>query len=106
MVEFTLAPALVIGLLINAVLPVLVGLVTTRVTNGGIKATALAGLSLVTGLLTELGMAISAGETYDIGTGLFTGLTGFVIAVGLHYGLYKPTGLTDKAQDSLVTTHH
>ena len=50
-VAFTLDPAAVVQLLIAFVLPVLVGLVTTRVTSPAAKAWMLAGLSLVTSLL-------------------------------------------------------
>lgn len=98
MFAFTLPPALVIGLLVSTVLPLLVGLVTKRVTNSGVKAVLLALLAAVTGGLSELGAAIAAGTTYDVGLGLITALTGFLVAVGLHYGLYKPTGISNALQ--------
>lgn len=100
---FNLPPALVIGLLVSTILPILVGLVTTRLTNGGIKAVVLAGLSAATGLLTELGNSITAGVAYDLGTGLVLALTAFLIAVAMHFGLWKPTTVADKAQGILVT---
>lgn len=105
-IEFNIDAAQLIGLLLTAVLPLLVGLVTTRVTDGRVKAVLLALLSLVTGLLSELAAAVNAGVTYDLGAGLTVGLTGFLIAVGLHFGLYKPTGLTDKVQALGVTPKH
>ena len=111
-ISFTLDPALVIGLLVSTVLPLLVGLVTTRVTHGGIKAVVLAALALLTALLTELGVAVTNGDTYDIGQGLLLAIPTFLIAVGMHYGLWKPTTASAKAQNVLVTakgadgTHH
>lgn len=102
-IAFTLDPALVIGLLVSTVLPLLVGLVTTRVTHGGIKAVVLAALALVTSLLTELGVAVANGTTYDIGQGLLLAIPTFLIAVGMHYGLWKPVGAANAAQGVLVT---
>lgn len=102
-IAFTLDPALVIGLLVSTVLPLLVGLVTTRVTHGGIKAVLLAALALITSLLTELGVAVSNGVTYDLGQGLLLAIPTFLIAVGMHYGLWKPTTASEKVQNVLVT---
>ncbi|WP_251048711.1 hypothetical protein [Microbacterium sp. ISL-103] len=99
MLEFTLDVALVIQLLVSTVLPLLVGLVTKTVTRPGVKAVLLALLSLVTSLLVELGASISAGTAYDIGQGLLLALPTFLIAVGLHYGLWKPVGASEKAQE-------
>lgn len=98
MIQFTLDPALIIQLLVSTVLPLLVGLVTKTVTHGGAKALFLAGLALATSLLTELGVAVGQGATYDLGQGLILALPTFLIAVGLHYGLWKPLGASAKAQ--------
>ncbi|WDH80215.1 hypothetical protein PTQ19_07225 [Microbacterium esteraromaticum] len=95
---FTLDPALVIQLLVSTVLPLLVGLVTKTVTSGGVKAVLLALFALASSLLTELGVAISNGTVYDVGQGLLLALPTFLIAVGLHYGLWKPTGTSARAQ--------
>ena len=43
--------------------------------------------------------SISAGTSYDIGQGLLLALPTFLIAVGLHYGLWKPVGAAEKAQE-------
>lgn len=102
-IEFNLPPALLIGLLVSTVLPILVGLVTTRVTSPGVKAVTLAGLAALLGLLTELLNSINTGTVYDLGTGLILALTSFLIAVAMHYGLWKPTTVSAKAQDVLVT---
>lgn len=99
MLEFNLDVALVIQLLVSTVLPLLVGLVTKTVTRPGVKAVLLAAFSLFTSLLVELGAAVTAGTSYDIGQGLLLALPTFLIAVGLHYGLWKPVGAAEKAQE-------
>lgn len=93
---------LIIGLLVSTVLPLLVGLVTKTVTDGGIKAAILAALAAATGLLSELGNALATGTPYDLGTGLLTALAAFLVAVGLHFGLWKPTGAAAAAQRAFV----
>jgi phosphotransferase system glucose/maltose/N-acetylglucosamine-specific IIC component len=103
-IVFNLEPALVIGLVVSTLLPLLVGLVTTRVTNGSIKAVLLAVLALVTSLLTELATSINNGTQYDLGQGLLLALPTFLIAVGMHYGLWKPVGAATGAQSVKATT--
>lgn len=101
-IEFNLPPALIIGLLVSTILPILVGLVTTRVTSSGVKAVILAALAAVTGVLTELLASINAGTTYDLGNGIVLALTSFLVGVAMHYGLWKPTTISAKAQNVLV----
>lgn len=98
-VAFSLDPSLVIQLVVSTVLPLLVGLVTKTVTRPGVKAVLLALFALATSLLVELGASITAGATYDIGQGLLLALPTFLIAVGLHYGLWKPVGAAEKLQE-------
>lgn len=102
-VAFTLDPALVIQLVVSTVLPLLVGLVTKVTTHAGIKAVLLAAFALATSLLTELGEAFARGDTYDAGRGLLLALPTFLIAVGLHYGLWKPVGAATAAQRTFTT---
>ena len=102
-IAFTLDPATVVQIVLTVVLPILVGLVTTRVTSGAVKAWLLAGLTLATSLATELARAIASGETYDLGLALLAALPAFGISVALHYGLWKPTGVSGAAQSIVVT---
>ncbi|MFI8942773.1 hypothetical protein [Streptomyces syringium] len=89
-----------LGLAISVALPVLVGLVTTRVTHAGAKATLLLALTAVNGFLVELS---TAGDGYSIGSAIILWGISFATAVLTHFGLWKPTGVSGKAQDSLVT---
>lgn len=105
MIDFNLDPGAVITLLVAVVLPVLVGLVTKTVTSPGRKAITLAALALVTGLLSQLGAAVAAGVSYDLGAGLVNGLGAFIVAVALHYGLWKPVGVSQAAQEIGSSAH-
>ncbi|MFJ3923004.1 hypothetical protein [Streptomyces sp. NPDC090022] len=89
-----------LGLLISVVLPVLVGLVTTRVTSAGVKAVLLLALSTLNGLLVEVA---NPGPGFDLGTAAILAVVSFATGVLAHFGLYKPTGVAGKAQDTLVT---
>jgi hypothetical protein len=89
-----------IGLAISVVLPVLVGLVTTRVTHPGAKGVLLLALSSVNGLLVEVA---NPGPGFDLGTAAILALVAFAIGVLSHFGLWKPAGVAGKAQDSLIT---
>ncbi|QGJ89458.1 hypothetical protein PBI_SMARTIES_54 [Microbacterium phage Smarties] len=91
---------LIVGMIVSVVLPLLVGLVTTRITNSGVRATILAALAAITGLLTELGNSMTAGETYNLGMGIVFALAAFLVAVGMHFGIYKPTGASTAAQNA------
>jgi hypothetical protein len=85
-------------LLVDVVLPILVGLVTTRVTPGSVQAVLLAFLTMVTGFVSEW---IENGvDTFNWKSAIFTWLTGFVVAVATHFGLWKPTGVTALALDN------
>ncbi|WP_405673292.1 hypothetical protein [Streptomyces sp. NBC_01530] len=90
-----------LGLVISVALPVLVGLVTTRVTNAGVKAVLLLALSTANGFLVELAGPHDAG--YSVQTAAVLALVSFAIGVLAHFGLLKPTGISGKAQNSLIT---
>lgn len=95
----TLDQAYWLGLLVSVILPVLVGLVTTRVTHAGVKAVLLLALSGLNGFLVEYA---AGGPGYDVGTAAVLALVGFGTAVLAHFGLWKPTGVAGRAQESLV----
>ncbi|WP_230671052.1 hypothetical protein [Rathayibacter sp. Leaf248] len=87
-----------LSLLVSIVLPLLVGLVTTRATSASAKAILLAVLAFASGLGTELLAALNAGVSYDLAAGVFSGVATFLVAVGIHYGLWKPTGTSSALQ--------
>lgn len=89
-----------LGILTSVVLPVLVGLVTTKVTHAGIKAVLLLALSTITGLVVEYAGPHDAG--YSVGTAAVLALVSFATGVLSHFGFWKPVGVSAKAQDSFV----
>lgn len=92
----------IVQLCVAFVLPLLVGLVTKTSMRSGVKALLLAGLNLVLAVLSELARALTSGETFDLGVALISALPAFVVSVGAHMGLWKPTGVTSMAQHALV----
>jgi hypothetical protein len=91
-----------LGLLVSVVLPVLVGLVTTRVTHAGVKAVLLLALSTANGFLVEYAGPHDGG--YSVGTAAVLALVSFGTGVLAHFGLWKPTGVAGAAQDSLTSS--
>jgi hypothetical protein len=89
-----------LGLLTSVVLPVLVGLVTTRVTNSGWKAVLLLALSTATGFVTEYAGPHDAG--YSVGTAAVLALVSFGAGILSHFGFWKPTGVSGLAQDNFI----
>lgn len=80
-------------LIATVLLPMLVAIVTARLAHPGIKAGILALLSLLTAVVNEL-LANDGQATFDLSSALATALGVFLGAVGLHYGLLKPTNVT------------
>lgn len=104
MFVFTLDPILVVQLLLAVILPIIVGLVTTRVTSGAKKAWLLAGLTLVSTILTGIGVALNENTVFDLGQAILLAIPSFAISVATYYGLWKPTGVGAAAQDVKSTT--
>jgi uncharacterized membrane protein len=75
----------------SVVLPILTGLVTKRLASSGLKALVLVILSVISGLIQQLVLADGRFETEDFLTSAFVQ---FLMAVGIHYGLTKPLGVT------------
>lgn len=101
---FSLDAAVVIQLLLTILMPIIVGLVTTRTTSSKAKAWLLAGLTLVSSVITGIGAAIAAGVPFDLGVALLLAIPQFAISVATYYGLWKPTGVGKAAQDVDATT--
>ncbi|MEU0426424.1 hypothetical protein ABZ235_22995 [Streptomyces canus] len=88
-----------LGLLVSVVLPVLVGLVTTRVTHPGTKAVLLLALSTANGFVVEYA---APGPGYSVGTAAVLALVAFGTGVLSHFGFWKPVGVAGRAQDSFT----
>jgi hypothetical protein len=101
----TFHPTLLQGLtlLVSVLLPILVGLVTTRVTSPRVKALALLALSLVTSIVSSWILAVQSATSFDLWAALYTFGTVFLIGVASHFGLWRPTGVAAAAASVLVT---
>jgi hypothetical protein len=97
---FTMDRAGVLAFLIAFGLPVLVGLVTTRVTSSALKAWLLLALSAVG----QFVAAVAQPGSFSWKTAVWSALLSFVISVAIHFGLWKPTGVSDAATDTGVTS--
>ncbi|GAA3718359.1 hypothetical protein [Streptomyces tremellae] len=84
-----------LGLVTSVLLPVLVGLVTTKVTSGGTKAVLLLALSTINGFVVEWA---NAGDGWSWGTAAVLSLVSFGTGVLSHFGLWKPTTVSAKVQ--------
>ena len=90
---------LMLSILLGTVLPILVGLVTKRVADRGLKAASLAFLSAATGVL-------SAAQTNDgliTKETLFFAAAAWATAVATYYGLLEPTGVAGAVQEKTQT---
>jgi predicted Na+-dependent transporter len=88
----------VLNLVLSVVFPLVVGLVTTKVTSGALKAILLATIALGSGFISALLAAYLAGAAFDWVGALVVGVTAWLIAIGTHFGFWRPTGVTDKLQ--------
>lgn len=100
----TFHPTLLQGLtlLVSVILPIVVGLVTTKVTSSNAKALLLLVLALVTSVVSNWIAAVQSGTAFDLWNALFTFGSVFLIGVATHYGLWKPTGTAAAAQSILI----
>lgn len=106
MIQIDLGLAHLIGALSGIVLPLLVGLVTTRVTSAATKGLLLTGLSLLAGVLAEVGQALESGATVNLGDALLAALTALVIGQTAYSAAWKPTGVTEWMQKLGTTGRH
>lgn len=91
-----ISTAQVISLSVGTVLPLLTALVTRYTANPSVRAIVLLVLSAATSVLSEFGQALATNQSFDIGSTLISVLGTFVVGVGVHYGLWQATGVSDK----------
>lgn len=98
---------------VTVLLPLLVGLVTTRATPGIRKGVILAALVVLVNIGGELLAWFNAGTpgTFDLAAASLTALTGFTFAVAAQFGIYAAkdssgTSITDRVQAAGVTGRH
>jgi hypothetical protein len=78
------------------VLPMITALATARIANPGLKAGVLAFLALLVGIVNDL-VANDGVGSLDLNSVVVNTVTIFLGAVGFHFGLLKPAGVTGGA---------
>lgn len=91
-----------LGVLITFFLPLLVGVVTTHVTNSNSKAVLLLLLTAANGFVVEY--AAPHPDGYKIGSAIVFALVGFAMSAASHFGLWKPTGVANVVQRKVGIT--
>ncbi len=90
----------ILSLLVQVLLPLAVGFITKRSMAPSVKAILLVFLTVVTQWATTALEAVNSGAAFEWKAWVYNILVGFVISVAVHYGLWKPTGASDSAQDA------
>jgi hypothetical protein len=85
---------LLIFVLVGLVLPLLVDLVTKRLSSSVVKSMTLLALSLITGVLTEWLAAMNQGVTFDWVSAVYGAAISFVVGTVSFFGLAAPIGLS------------
>lgn len=97
-VQFNMAQ--VLSLIIGTVLPLVAGLVTRWNASPGARAVTLLVLASITAFLTEWLTAMQNHVGFDIGATLLTVLGTFLVGVGIHFGLWNPTGAANAVKQT------
>ena len=101
--EFDNNAVWVLNLVVTVLLPLLVGLVTKQSWSSAVKAVLLLVLAAITGLGSELLDAATSNSPYDLQVGALAAVQALVVAIAVHFGLWKPIGATEAAQNTGLT---
>lgn len=92
--EFVTGWALLLWMAVTVAMPLLVGLVTRPSTPARVQSVLLLIASAINGFLSE---ALETGSAYNWSDGLVQFITSLVMALAIHYGVWKPLGATSAA---------
>jgi predicted Na+-dependent transporter len=84
----------------QVLLPLIVGFVTKRSMPAGVKAVLLLFFTVVAQGITTALESVNSGVAFEWKAWAYNIFMGFVVSVAVHYGLWKPTGAADTAQDA------
>jgi len=79
-------------------LPLLVGVITKRMSESLPKVLWLAGLNVVNSALGELARSLQEGTVWSLGSFLFTLMGALAVAYGAYSNVWKPTGAAARVQ--------
>ncbi len=83
-------------------LPLLVGLFTRPSTSARIKALALIVLAVFKGFIEAWLLAIDTGLDFAVWPAVMNSLITLIVAIALHFGVWRPTGAAAATQNTLV----
>jgi hypothetical protein len=92
-----------LSVLIQFVLPLLVGAVTSKMTGRKEQSLLLGVLTLIATVATQALSAHALGVPLNLLQVLIVAIVNFIVSTGAHYGLWKPTGLTELLLSMFVT---
>ena len=87
-----------IAIALGIVFPLLVALVTKRVTSSAVKGLLLAGISVAAGLLAEISTALTTGSTFNVVDWLTVTIAALVAGQATYSSVWKPTGVAQRLQ--------
>ena len=90
----------ILSIILGTVLPILVGIVTTKLESGRLKGVLLLTLAALGGLVST-GVA---GEGVFTSQSLIAAGVSYVTALASYYGVYKPRGVADYVQEKVGRT--
>lgn len=99
-------PSSISGLLslaITVLLPLVVGLVTTRTTSPAVKAVLLLAAAAIKGFLEAWLQAANSAVDFAFVPVAISIVVNFAIAAVVHFGLWKPVGASDAAQRAFTS---
>jgi hypothetical protein len=91
-----------LSLAITVLLPILVGLLTKRSTSAGTKALLLLAFAAVKSFLEAWLQASNTSVDFAFVPVAISVVVNFALAAVVHLGLWKPTGASGAAQDTLI----
>ena len=94
-----------LSLAVTVILPILVGLVTRKSTSSTVQAILLLLFAAVKTILVAWLDAENTSAAFEWVPVVYTTLVSFGIAVAVHFGLWRPTGVADAALRSGVKDH-
>ena len=92
--EYTTSLSTILWLLVTVLMPLLVGLITRPSTKASVQSLLLLVASVLNGYLSE---ALETGARYNWTDGTLQFVVSLVMAIAIHYGVWKPLGATQKA---------
>ena len=94
----------IISLLVGTLLPIFVGYITTEKLNSGLKAAILAGVSAISGVLSQWLDAINNNTHFAWQAAVLSAFLTWAVGEATYFKWWKPTGVSDYVQSKGITS--